>query len=129
MRQTLSSNTVAVPPVPALTSGLVDGETVHITGQLAFDAKVSGVPGGTDAAAQAEIIMQRIDTLLASQGLTTHDLVKVTIYLTDLADLIAVNAVYTRYVSEPYPARSTIGVAFLALPGAKVEIEGFARRR
>ncbi len=45
------------------------------------------------------------------------------------SDILGINEVYTLYVSEPFPARSTIGVAFLALPNARVEIEALARRR
>lgn len=129
MMRTLNADTVAVPPVPALTSGLVDGTLIYITGQLAFDPKAGGIPVGLDAAGQTEIIMGRIDTLLRAEGLTVADLIKVTIFVTDPADIMPMNSVYTRWVREPYPARSTIGVAFLALPGARVEIEGVARRR
>ncbi|MFN3945265.1 MAG: RidA family protein [Allosphingosinicella sp.] len=128
MPRTLHAQDVAVPPVPALTSGLVDGSYLHVTGQLAFDPTVGGIPPGLDAAGQTEVIMGRIDALLRAEGLTTADLVKVTIFVTDPADILAMNEVYTRWVKEPYPARSTIGVAFLALPGARVEIEGMARR-
>lgn len=128
MRHSLHAETVAVPPVPALTSGLVDENYVHITGQLAFDEAAGGISAGLDAAGQAEVIMRRIDALLRAEGLTAADLTKVTIFVTDPADILPVNAVYSRWVKEPYPARSTIGVAFLALPGAKVEIEGMARR-
>jgi 2-iminobutanoate/2-iminopropanoate deaminase len=127
--RTLHARQVAVPPVPALTSGLVDGEFVHITGQLAFDSEVGGIAPGLDAAGQTEVIMRRIDALLRAEGLTTADLVKVTIFVTDPADVFPMNSVYARWVQEPLPARSTVGVAFLALPGAKVEIEGTARRR
>lgn len=128
MRQTINAADVAVPPVTALTSGLAENGTVYITGQLAFDPASRGISEGCGAAAQTEIIMARIVSLLRSEGLTTDDLVKVTIFITDIADLMAVNEVYTRHVRDPFPARSNIGVAFLALPGAKVEIECTARR-
>ena len=129
MRRTLHAPDIAVPPVPALTSGLVDGGIVHITGQLAYDGEVGGIPAGLDAAGQTEVITRRIDALLAGEGLDARDLIRVTIFVTQAADIAAVNAVYARWVGEPYPARSTIGVAFLALPDARVEIEGVARRR
>jgi 2-iminobutanoate/2-iminopropanoate deaminase len=100
-----------------------------VTGQLAFVSTAGGVPDGLDAAGQAETVMERIVTLLATEGLTCADLVSVAIYLTDPADIHPVNDVYSRYVREPFPARVTLGVAFLAVPGAKVEIEALARRR
>ena len=129
MTRTLHAEEVAVPPVSALTSGLIDERFVHITGQLAFDPSSGGIPAGLDAAGQTEIIMRRIDSLLRAEDMSMADLVKVTIFVTDAADILPMNDVYRRWVREPYPARSTIGIAFLALPTAKVEIEGLARRR
>lgn len=129
MNYPLHSIDVAVPPVPALSSGLVDSHYVHVTGQLAFEAWAGGVPAGLDAAAQAEIVMRRIGALLESEGLSFEDVVRVTIFVTDPADILPVNSVYARWVRKPLPARSTVGVAFLALQGAKVEIEALALRR
>lgn len=128
-RRTLMSPTVATPPVAALTSGLVDRDLVYISGQLAYSAEAKGIPQNLDAAAQTEIVMQRLVGLLQAEGLTTADLVKVKIFYTEPNDLLAINTVYTRYVMEPFPARSSIGVAFLPLRGGKVEIEALARRR
>jgi 2-iminobutanoate/2-iminopropanoate deaminase len=70
--------------------------------------------------------MDNITGLLASEGLSCGDIVKVTIFMTDLEDVMAMNEVYSSYVSEPYPARSTIGVSFLAIPNGRVEIEAIA---
>jgi 2-iminobutanoate/2-iminopropanoate deaminase len=128
-RRALVSSQVAPPPVPALTSGLVDKDHVYISGQLAFKPEAKGIPADLDVVAQTEVVMQRIVGLLKAEGLTTADLLKVTIFYTDPNDLLAINGVYTKYVSEPFPARSSIGVAFLPLKGSKVEIEGVARRR
>lgn len=122
MRRALECADVAVPPVAALTSDLVDDSYNHITGQLALTSADEGIARGSDAAAQTEMIMRRILTLLATEGLDATDLVRITIFVTDPADVMPVNAVYTRHVAPPYPARSTIGAAFLALPGAKVEM-------
>jgi 2-iminobutanoate/2-iminopropanoate deaminase len=129
MHKTIESAKVAVPPVPALTSGLSTPDEVYITGQLAFDPAHKGIRPGLDAAGQTEVILDRIEALLGSEGLTLADLVKVTIFVTDREDIFPMNDVYARRVKAPVPARSTIGVAFLALPGAKVEIEAVARRR
>jgi 2-iminobutanoate/2-iminopropanoate deaminase len=128
MTHTLHASDVAVPPVDALTSGVGTDDEVLITGQLAFDAAVGGIPDGATAVDQAEVVMARIEALLAAEGLGFDSLVHVRIYVTDLDDVLPVNAVYARFVRPPYPARVTIGVAFLALPGAKVEIEAVARR-
>ena len=65
--------------------------------------------------------------MLEAAGCGWGDVVKSTVFLTDMADFAAMNAIYTRFVTEPKPARSTVAVA--ALPkGACVEIEVVARR-
>ena len=72
-------------------------------------------------------IMKNIDGLLKSQDLTRENIIKTSIFVTDLANFGEVNAVYTEYFSEPYPARSCVEVP--ALPkGAVVEIEVIAAR-
>ena len=65
--------------------------------------------------------------MLAAAGLAPDDVVKVNVYLVDMSDFAAMNAVYERQFSRPFPARTTIGVASLPL-GARIEIELIARR-
>lgn len=128
MRKTVSSPDVSIPPRPALTGGVAVGDQVILSGQMAFDPDAGGIPDDMDAAAQTKSIMENISALLAAEGLTCADILKVTIFMTDLDDVIAMNGVYSSYVSEPYPARSTVGVTFLAMPNARVEIEATAIR-
>ncbi len=128
MTYTLQAASVDVPPVDALTSGLVDDAFIYITGQLAYDASLGGVVAADNSARQTEVIFDRIEALLAAEGATLDDLRKVTIYIVDIGDLMPMNAVYARRLGRLRPARSTLGVAFLALPGARVEIEAVARR-
>ncbi len=126
----LKSADVAVAPVPALSSGLVDGDNIYITGQLAYDPNVEGViASADDVTGQTELIIKNIKSLLASEGATFADVVKTNIFYTNPSDLAKINAVYSREVSEPFPARNSIGVAFLALPNATVEIEVVAKKR
>ena len=66
--------------------------------------------------------------MLAAGGLTFDDVLKCNVYLTDMDDFAAMNSVYAEHFEEPYPARTTIGVAALPL-GASVEIELVARTR
>jgi 2-iminobutanoate/2-iminopropanoate deaminase len=69
-----------------------------------------------------------VKAVLAAGEMTFADVVKATVFLTDLSDFAAMNAIYARYFTEPFPARSTIQVA--ALPrGARVEIEVIGARR
>ena len=99
---------------------------VYCSGQIGLDPATGHlVPGGT--AAEAERVLQNLEAVLAAAGCTFADVVRVTIYLVDLADFASVNGIYGRYVREPYPARATVGVA--ALPrGARVEIDAIAVR-
>jgi 2-iminobutanoate/2-iminopropanoate deaminase len=106
--------------------GIAVGDLVFVSGQIGLDAATGKlVEGGV--AAQAKQSLENMKAVLAAAGLTFAHVVKTTIFLTDMADFAAVNDAYKGYVSEPYPARSTIAVA--ALPaGAKVEIEMIASR-
>ncbi len=97
------------------------------SGQLGLDPG-SGELAGPDVEAQAERSMTNLRNVLEAAGCTFADVVKTTIFLADIADFAAVNAIYGRFVSDPPPARSTVQVA--ALPkGGRVEIEAIARLR
>jgi 2-iminobutanoate/2-iminopropanoate deaminase len=65
--------------------------------------------------------------VLTAAGLSPEDVVKVNVYLVEMGDFAAMNEVYARQFSKPFPARTTIGVASLPL-GARIEIELVARR-
>jgi len=71
-------------------------------------------------------VFANLDAVLSSAGATFDDVLKANIYLTNLDDFQAVNAIYAENFTEPYPARTTIGVAGLPL-GIVVEIELAAR--
>lgn len=102
------------------------GDLVFISGQIPLDAATGKLVDG-DVGAQAKQSLENLQAILAAADLTFADVVKTTIFLTSMADFAAVNEVYKAYVSEPYPARSTIAVAALPM-GAKVEIEMTALR-
>ncbi|MEI7742473.1 MAG: RidA family protein [Chloroflexota bacterium] len=96
------------------------------SGQLGLDpASGAIVEGGVEA--QAERSLTNLSAVLAAAGSSFADVVKTTIFLVDMGDFAAVNAVYARFMPEPPPARSTVAVA--ALPkGGLVEIEAIAVR-
>jgi 2-iminobutanoate/2-iminopropanoate deaminase len=97
------------------------------SGQLGLDPATGDFAGG-DVEAQAARAMLNLGNVLEAAGCTFEDVVKTTIFLADMADFAAMNAVYGRFVSDPPPARSTVQVA--ALPkGGRVEIEAIARLR
>lgn len=104
--------------------GVRAGDYVFFSGQIPLDpASGQMVEGGI--AEQAERVMANMEAALAAAGLGFGQVVKTTIFLTDLADFAAVNEIYGRRFEGIFPARSTVQVA--ALPrGAKVEIEWVA---
>lgn len=99
------------------------GQTVYCSGQIPLTPAGELVTG--DIAAQTQQVMANLEAVLEAVGGSLADIVKTTIYCTDLADFATINAVYGSYFSDPAPARATVQVA--ALPkGAHVEIEAIA---
>ena len=100
------------------------GNFLFCAGQIPLDPATGELIEG-DVTAQAERVLQNVKGVLAANGMTFANVVKSTVFMVDLANFGAMNAVYAKYFSEPFPARSTIQVA--ALPkGAQVEIEVIA---
>jgi 2-iminobutanoate/2-iminopropanoate deaminase len=114
-------------PCDAYSQAIDTGTLVFCSGQLAYDAKTDLVFLGS-AAEQTEHLMRNIEAVLQAADLEFKDVVKTTIYLTNMNDFATVNEVYARYFSENPPARATIGVTALA-KGAQVEIEVIASRK
>ena len=101
------------------------GEFVFCSGQLGLDPATGELAGGIEA--QAERSLRNLQSVLDAAGLSFDDVVKTTIFLADVDDFATVNAIYAKFMPDPPPARSTIGVG--ALPkGGLVEIEAIARR-
>ncbi|KDE56033.1 endoribonuclease [Methanoculleus sp. MH98A] len=116
----------APEPIGPYSQAVQSGDYLFISGQIGLDP-VTGNLSGT-AAGEARQAMENLRAILAEGGLDFPDVVQTRIYLTDLADFDAVNAVYAEYFNEPYPARATMQVA--ALPkGSRVEIEMIANVR
>jgi 2-iminobutanoate/2-iminopropanoate deaminase len=104
---------------------VASGEIVACSGQLGLDPTTGELVEGVEA--QAERALRNLEAVLDAAGCSMADVVKTTIFLADIADFAAVNAIYARYMPEPPPARSTFAVA--ALPkGGLVEIEALAHR-
>ncbi len=113
-------------PIGPYSTAIENGDLLFISGQIPLDGATGKlVPG--DISAQARQSMENLKAILAAAGLSFANVVKTTIFLTDMADFAAVNEVYKAYVTEPYPARSTFAVAALPM-GAKVEVEMIAAR-
>jgi 2-iminobutanoate/2-iminopropanoate deaminase len=96
------------------------------SGQLGIDPK-SGALAGADVASQSRQALENVRTLVESQGLKLADVVKSTVFLTDMGNFKALNDEYAKYFADESPARSCVAVAALPL-GALVEIEVVAHR-
>jgi len=97
---------------------------VFLSGQIGIDPDTGKVVGG-GTGAEAERALQNLQAVLEAASLSFDDVVRTTIYLADLSDFLAVNEIYGRFFTAPFPARSTVGVAALPL-GARVEIDAIA---
>lgn len=111
-------------PLAPYSPGIRYGDLLFTAGQIGLDAE-SGklVEGG--AAAEARQALENLGAILKAGGSSFAQVIKVTVFLTDLGDYAAVNAVYAEYVGGEPPARSAVQVAELPA-GAKVEIEAVA---
>ncbi|HVV00336.1 MAG TPA: RidA family protein [Verrucomicrobiae bacterium] len=100
------------------------GELLFCAGQIPLDPATGNLVSG-DIKAQTERVLENVKAILDDQKLTFANVVKSTVFLTDLGNFAGMNEVYARYFTSDFPARSTIQVAGLP-KGAMVEIEVIA---
>ena len=116
----------APAPIGPYSQGVEVTGLVFFSGQIAIDPAVGKIVA-TDIEGQTRRVLANISALLDAAGLTTEDVVKTTVFITDIADFAKVNAIYAQTFSSLPPARSCVEVS--ALPsGALVEIEIVAAR-
>ncbi len=102
------------------------GDFIFCSGQIPIDPKTGKLElFGGDAARQAKLVLDNLEAVLRSEGLTFDNVVKATIYLSDMEDFTAVNEVYASYFKTYRPARACVAVATLP-KGANVEIDAVA---
>ncbi|HXS99618.1 MAG TPA: RidA family protein [Elusimicrobiota bacterium] len=125
MKRTQVITVKAPAAIGPYSQGISSGEMVFVSGQTPLLPDGSLAPGGV-AEHTAQCLKNVLEILIAS-GLTINDVVKTTVFMTDLGEFAAMNEVYGKHFRLPYPARSTVQVS--ALPkGADVEIEVVAVR-
>ena len=113
------------PPVGPFSQAIEVGGFVFLSGQVAQDPTTGKlVPGGV--AAETEQVFSNVAALLRAAGLGFDDVISVRVFLTRIEDYQAVNAIYARHFTQPFPARTAIGAAALPL-GACVEIDMIAK--
>jgi len=115
----------APAPIGPYSPGLQVGNLIFLSGQVALDS--SGVLVGDDISTQTEQVMRNIEALLGAAGASFADVVRTTVFLSDLNEFNAMNAVYGRYMPDPPPTRSTVQVSRLPRD-ARVEIDVIAVR-
>ncbi len=127
----LAEKKVIIPPEMAGSTSpfspgiLVDG-TLYCSGMIGTDAKTGKVPEEFEA--EVKLAFERIGSVLKAAGMTYKDIVSVHIFLTDTDLFARMNAVYTTIVPEPRPARATVGVNKLVVPGARMEVSVIAHK-
>jgi 2-iminobutanoate/2-iminopropanoate deaminase len=123
-RQAISTTSAPGAIGPYSQAIAADG-LLFCSGQLGLDPSTGDLVEGVEA--QADRSLRNLTAVLDADGLTWADVVKTTIYLADMDDFAAVNAVYGTFMPDPPPARSTVAVKTLP-KGGLVEIEAIARR-
>jgi reactive intermediate/imine deaminase len=96
------------------------GNTVYVSGQIGIDPATGNLVDGVDA--QIEQVFRNLEAIASAAGGSLRDAVKVSVFLTDMANFARVNEAMARHVPQPYPARAAVGVASLPR-GALVEVE------
>jgi reactive intermediate/imine deaminase len=96
------------------------GNTIYLSGQIGFIPETMELESGIEA--QAERMFRNLREVAIAAGATLNDIVKLNIYLTDMANFAIINTVMAKYFTEPYPARAAVGVKELP-KGALVEAD------
>ncbi len=125
-KRIIQTEQAAAPVGPYNQAIAAKGEMVFVSGQVALDAKTGSLVGEGDVVAQTKQVMANLAAILSETELGWEDVVKTTIYLTDLSNFSTVNEVYGSYFHpETAPARACIEVSRLP-KGALVEVECIA---
>jgi len=126
MKKTIISTQDAPAAVGTYSQAVMVGDFLFASGQLGL-VPSTGAFAGESFAEQAEQVMKNVQGILASQGMDFGNVVKTSVFLTDMADFATLNQIYAKYFTEPYPARSAVAVK--ALPkGGLVEMEIIAAK-
>lgn len=124
MRRAISAP-AAPPAIGPYSQAIIADRLIFTSGQLPMDREGSLVEG--DIRAKARQCLENLKAILEAAGARMDDLVKVTVYVTDMGNFAAINEVYGSYFADEPPARSFVQVT--ALPkGAPLEIEGIATK-
>jgi 2-iminobutanoate/2-iminopropanoate deaminase len=121
MSKTAITSPELAPPVGPFSQAIEVGGFIYFSGQVGQDPTTGKLVAG-GIATETERVFQNLSAVLKAAGKSFADVARAGVYLTSVSDFAALNGVYARHFSEPFPARTTIGVAALPL-GACVEID------
>ena len=121
MSKTAITSPEIAPPVGTFSQAVKIDGLLFFSGQVAQDPATGRVVEG-GVVAETERIFQNLSAILKAAGRSFDDVVRAGVYLTNMSDFAAMNGIYARHFSQPFPARTTIGAAALPL-GASVEID------
>lgn len=107
MRKAIISDKAPKPRGPYSPAIIASGPTVYVSSQGPIDPATDQFVNGTFAE-QAERVFQNVTALLEAAGTSWQNAVKVTVFLADFGNFAAMNTIYLNYVSDPYPARTTL---------------------
>lgn len=124
MRQEIRVNELS-EPISHYTDAVRFGDLLFISGVAPLDASLK-VVGGDDVIAQARQVFANMAKILATANASFSDILKVTVYLTNVDDRTKINPVRQEYFGKHRPASTLIGISELAIPGMKIEIEAVA---
>src|SRR5947209_6577185 len=121
MNKTAITSPELSPPVGPFTHAIEVGGFLYLSGQVGQNPATGNVvPGGV--VAETERVFLNLSSVLKAAGKSFDDVARAGVYLTRMSDFVALNGIYAKYFSPPFPARTTIAVAALPL-GACVEID------
>ena len=113
------------PPQGAYSQGWRAGDFIFVTGTGPINAQ-TGTLAGDSIEEQTEQVITNMESVLAADGASLADVVKVTVHLSDTALFARYNAIYARRFSPPYPVRTTVGSDLRQLPGMLIEADCIA---
>jgi 2-iminobutanoate/2-iminopropanoate deaminase len=124
MRKEILTEKGAAPVGPYSQAIVAKGKLVFVSGQGPVDPATGQMkPGGI--AGQAEQVFENIAAILEAAGTSWEHVVRVGIFLTDMKDFAEMNGIYQRYLTKPFPARTTVQ-AVLPMPGMLIEVDCIA---
>jgi 2-iminobutanoate/2-iminopropanoate deaminase len=112
-------------PISHYTDAVQAGQLLFVSGCVPID-ETGALVGGDDVVAQARQVFRNIGDALAAAGAGFADVVKVTVFLTDIDDRASINPVRQEVFGDTRPASTLVEVSRLAIPGAKLEVEAVA---